>query len=406
MHASVVKNSRLKRFLPVLIIIAAILIGRGMVLMQSAPAKKVRVEPRPHVEVLTIQRSPIQLTVNSQGTVQAKRSIEWASKVAGRVTWVAPEFVEGAAVAAGQLLLKLDPIDYQVAVAQAQSSLADANLTLTEERSELRRGNAYRSSNQQADNNSLRQPKLEQVEALVKAAQEKLRQAQADLKATEITAPFTSVIDKKQVDLGQYISAGATLFNLLGTDIVEVRLPITATDIGFIHLPKAGDNDYAPVQLNASFGHVLQSWQGKIVRVERRVDSTTRTFFVVAEVDSPYDENLHAVPLSLGLFVDANIQAEKLASGVRVRRDAIHNNQYVYLVEDEKLKQRRVTVARREVDSVVITDGLYDGDQLVLTKLDLMVDGMPVMVMPTKTPDSVIPEAKEPPAMSAGSDNE
>ncbi len=374
-------HTRVKRLLPVIIIALAVLLGQGLMALQGNPSKKTKVEVSPNVEVLTINRGRQQLYVNSQGTVSAKRTIAWASKVAGRVVWVAPEFMEGTEVAEGVLLLKLDPIDYRVAVANAEASLADANLALTEERSEFRRGTNYRASQQQSAAGSLRQPKLAQVEARVKAAQETLRQAQQDLAATEIKAPFAAIIDNKQVDLGQYVTPGNTLFNLLSTDKAEVRLPITPASIGFIHIAEEGESLLPKVELMASFGRIKRYWQGRLVRVESRVDSDTRTFFAVAEVDQPYNETIHGSALPVGLFVDATIEGVSIADGVRIPVAALHDNHFVYLVDDGLLQRREVQVLQREDQTVVISGGLDDGDQLVMTKLDLMVEGMHVTVV-------------------------
>lgn len=375
-----------KRLLPVAIIILALLIGRVLVALQAEPVKKPKVQPSPNVEILTVERGPLQLLVNSQGTVAAKRTVAWASEVAGRVIWVAPEFVEGAEVSAGTPLLKLDTTDYRVAVAEAEASLADANLALTEEMNEYRRGTTYRANNQQAASADLRQPKLAQVEAKVKAAEERLRQAKLDLGHTEIKAPFAAVIDKKAVDLGQYVAVNSTLFHLLGLDSAEVRLPITATDIGFLPGFITTMTDARPaVTLTADFGPLKQQWQGELVRVERRIDTDTRTYFAVVEVQKPYDTSLHASPLTVGLFVDALIEGITVNDSVRIPRQALHDDHFVYLVENQRLQRREVAVLRHEKGVVVVSEGLHNGDQLVMTKLDLMVDGMKVTAVPAKS---------------------
>lgn len=381
-------NQWLRRLLPVVIIALALLLALGLMSIKTDIPLTATLQARANVEVMTIERGPLQLTVHSQGMVTSKRRIEWASEVAGRVIWVAPELIEGAEVAADTLLLKLDSSDYRVAVAEAQASLADANLALTEERNESRRGASYRADNQQSSNTSLRQPKLAQVEARLNAAREKLLQAQQDLAAVEIKAPFAGIIDKKHVDLGQYVTTGMRLFNFLGVDVAELRLPITAAEIGFI---PTSNNDYSKVLLTANFGRQQRQWEGRLVRIERRVDADTRSFFAVAEVAQPYNKDLHPVPLTVGLFVEASIAGIKLDHGVRIPSSAVHDNRYVFLVKDGRLQRQHVDVMRREMVTVVIGDGLMDGDQLVLTKLDLMVEGMPVMAPPlVKAKDKLI----------------
>lgn len=375
-----------KRLLPVGIITIAVLIGFLLKSMQTHPQKTARIQPRPAVEVTAIRRAPLHLMVSSQGTVTSKHSIEWSSEVAGRVIWVAPELVEGGDVTAATTLLKLDPTDYRVAVANAEAGLADAKLSLAEERNELRRAKNYRAGNTGNTVSGLRQPKLAQVEARVKAAEAALLQARQDLAACDIKAPFSSIIDGKQVDLGQYVSTGTTLFNLLSTDIVEVRLPVTAADIGFIDSrigqQVTGDKVTGRVELIAALGGVEQRWQGRLVRIERRVDADTRTFFVVAEVEQPYNQSLHGAALTVGMFVDAVIEGLTIDEGVRIPGTALHANRFVYLVENNRLRQQPVKVLRRERNQVVISDGLDSGDQLVLTRLDLMADGMPVSAVP------------------------
>ncbi len=373
----------LKFALPVLIVVAAAVVGNLLGLLKSDPPRSPKTAPRPNVEVVTVSHGPVRLQLSSQGTVSPRRQIEWGSEVAGRVIWVSPAFVEGGAVVAGDTLLKLDPTDYRVAVAEAQAAVADAKLTLAEEQSELRRGNSYRANNQQEALANLRQPKLELVEAQLKAAEEKLLQAQKDLAATEIKAPFAGVIDNKRIDMGQYVSTGAALFNLLGTDTVEVRLPITATDISYIPGPEANISQTVNnVLLSTRFGRFQHQWRGRLTRIEQRVASDTRTFFAVAEVDRAYDQTRHSAPLSVGLFVEASIEGAVLEDSVRLPRSALHDDRYVYLVVEGHLQRQNVEVVRSERDSVVISHGLENGDQLVTSRLDLMVDGMQVTAMP------------------------
>lgn len=371
-------NPWVKRLLPLVIVIVAVLLGRSLMIFKPSLPHRDKAQVSTYVDVQVVHLRSLPMSVNSQGTVTAKRNIEWASKVSGRVIWVAPEFAEGAAVAAGTTLLKLDAIDYRVMVAEAEASLADANLALTEERNELRRGNSYRADNQQDAKANLRQPKLAQVESKVNAAKERLLQAQADLEATEVKAPFAAIIDNKQVDLGQYVSAGSPLFSLLSTDVAEVRLPITSTDIQFITAAKKPDGQLPTVILSSNFGRHQQQWHGQLVRIERRVDADTRTFFAVAAVDQPYAAS-HGVALSTGLFVDAVIEGITIDNASRIPHSALHDETYVYLVIDGQLTRRAVTVLRRERESVVISSGLDDGDKLVLNKLDLMVEGMSVI---------------------------
>lgn len=385
----------LTRLLPLGIVAAALLLAFAMTASRPQHEKQPRVHPRPAVDVTQVQFEPLQLYVKSQGTVTPRKQIEWASEVSGRVIWVSPQFVDGNAVAAGAPLLRLDDTEYRAAVANAESALADARLALAEERAETRRGNAYRAQHSDADSSNLRQPKMQQVEAQEAAAREQLKKARQDLARTEISAPFAGVIANKAVDLGQYVSGGSVLFELLGTEVAEVRLPVTAGDIGFIDHAAIGTDAPPKVRLQAVLGSEAQVWEATLVRTERRVDPDMRTFNVIAEVKRPYDKSLHPTPLVLGMYVDARIDGRLLPAGMRLPRNAIHDDRYVYLVRDGQLKRQPIPIYRHEHDSVILTQGIEEGDRVAVNRLELMVDGMEV------TPVAVDSAAREP-AVAAG----
>ena len=363
---------------PVLIIAFAYGLGQVLIALKASPAKRPPVNYSAAVEVMTVQLGPLTLTVDSQGNVQPKQRLDLVSEVSGSVHWVADELVEGGLVKQGQVLLHIDPMTYQVALAEAKASLAQANLNLKDEQAEYKRGTAFRSD---TSNTSLRQHKLAQVEAEYNSAQQRVKKAEQDLAKTHIKAPFDAVINEKSVEIGQYVSAGNRLFNLLGTKTAEIRLPVTAAEISYIRPDNNAADLAAPaVELSASFGSLKQYWPAKLVRLENRVDADTRVFYVVAEVANPYQLNTGPLPLSVGMFVEAHIEGDKVQHAVRVPNSALHENNEVFLVVDNRIERRKVTVLRREKQAAVITDGLSNGDQIILTRLDLMVDGMSVSV--------------------------
>jgi len=339
------------------ILAAAVALSWLMINSRAELPRREVVAPVPLVKVMTIEPATLALTIHSQGTVQAMQEIDLVSEVSGRVVSVAPEFVTGGQVSANAALLQIDPIDYEVAISEAQAKLAAAKLRLSEVKVVLMRA------------------AIDEAEAAVKAAEARLRQARADLANTTIKAPFNAVIDSKNVDLGQYVSTGLPLMHLLGTDVAEVRLPILASDIPFIQPGQSNDGSSPRVTFSTRRGTNKLQWQGNIARLEQRVDKQTRVFYLVAQLKNPYGVSAGAQPFSVGLFVDAAIEGTKIPSAVRVPRSALHDGIFVYLVEDSRLKKRGVSVLRRERDSVIIEQGLERGDVLVLSRLHLMVEG-------------------------------
>ena len=356
------QKKNLRRGIPLLVLAACIAVAFLMVTSRSELPQRDSVVVPPLVDVMTVTPGPVTVTILSRGTVRSKHDIELVSEVSGRVIEVAAEFVEGGAVLQGVALLSIDPIDYEVALSGAKAEVASAELSLAEVQVVVMRA------------------AIDEAKAQVQASKDRLRQAEVDLQNTVIAAPFDAVIDSKRVDLGQYVQAGAALVRLLSTGSAEIRLPVLASDIGLLSYGQSADGSWPEALLTAKFGNVDAQWTARLVRLEQRVDEQTRVFYLVAEVDSPYDTELHPRPLSVGLFVEAAIEGKPIPDAVAVPRSALYADNSVFVVEQGSLRKQQVAVLRRTQDSIIVGDGLSAGDQVVLSRLDIMVEGMPVSV--------------------------
>lgn len=346
--------------LPLAVVSISILMAMAMINSRAELPHRESATEVPLVDVMTIEPTNLTIKIRSQGTVKAKQEIDLVSEVSGRVIAVAAEFVAGGQIAANTVLLQIDPIDYEVAIAEAQAALAAAQLRLSEVKVVLMRA------------------AIDEAEAAVKAAKARLRQARADLDNTTITAPFDAIIDSKNVDLGQFVTTGLPMMRLLSTDIAEIRLPILASDIPFIRSTQSSDGHWPKVVFTALRGNTPLHWQGHIARLEQRIDKQTRVSHLVAEVKQPYNHDLHEHPFSVGMFVDAAIEGIEVASAIRIPRSTLHSGNLVYLVENGLLARRKVEILRREQNSLIIQSGLERGDVLVLSRLNLMVEGTAV----------------------------
>jgi RND family efflux transporter MFP subunit len=347
--------------IPAVIIALCVLIAVQMMNSRSSLPRRERAAVVPAVASVVVEPGNVPVTIASRGIVTSRRNIELVSEVSGKVIWVAPEFLQGGYIGEGTPLLRIDPIDYEVALSDAKAAVASARLSLAEVKVVLMRA------------------AIDEAEARVEAAMQRLRQAQEDLANTEIKAPFDAVVDIKRVDLGQYVATGTALMKLLSTGTAQIRLPLLPSDVPFVQYGKKADGSWHQSVLTARFGNIEYQWQARLVRVERRVDEQTRVFFLVAEVDQPYNETLHDQPLSVGLFVEAQFTGRAIEQAVRLPRSAIHHNEQLYTIENSTLQRRAVKLLRREADSVIV-GGLEAGDRVLLSRLDLMADGMAVTV--------------------------
>ena len=341
------------------LLILAVAAAVAVFMIKSRPQLEARnvATPPPLVAVQPVRLGTVPVTIVAHGNVTAWRELELAAQVSGRILWQSPTFEPGVVVEAGEPLLRIDPTDYELALAEARQALASAELAL-------------------ADAKALRQSaRIDEAEATVAAAQARIARAERDLANTEITAPYRAVIDEQRVELGQFISAGTAVGRILGADRAEVRLPIPPQDIAFIDGAAA-----TPVALFAEGSTREARWRGELVRIEARLDSETRVVPVVVEVEDPLDDSRHGQPLPFGLFVRAEIPGQPVAGAVELPQDALHG-EAVFLFVDGALERRPVTVARMSDGRALVTEGLADGDRVVTTRLDLMFDGMAVALL-------------------------
>lgn len=327
------------------------------VMVKSKPqlqAKSVDRAP-PLVVVQTVQKATVSVSVIAHGKVKAWRELDLTAQLTGRIIWQSPTFEPGKIVNKGEPLLRIDPTDYELAVAEAKLALASAELSL-------------------ADAQSLKQAAREnEASKAVASAKARISRAQRDLASTELVAPFNAVVDEQLVEPGQFITTGTRVGRVLGLDKAEIRLPIPPQDIGFVRT-----SDDSSVVLSANLGNRELQWRGRLARVEARLDEQTRVFPVVVEVDSPSDLELHGEPLPFGIFVRANITGGELEEAVVIPQSALHGDNDVFLMVDGSLKRRHVEVARVSEGRALIVQGLENGEQVVVTRLELMFEGMQV----------------------------
>ena len=373
----------LKILLPAVVLGASGLLAAYLIQNRSELKPQPRVESLPLVEVRGVKAGAHRLLVRSQGEVTPRTEIELVGEVPGRVVAVSTNFALGGFFASGEVLVRLDPRDFEVAVAQARAGLAQARVRLEREQAEARVAREEWEALGRGDANPLllRQPQLAEAEATVEAAAARLGKAELDLDRCEVRAPFAGRVRIKHADVGQYVSSGMSLARVYAVDFSEVRLPVPLEDFAHVDLPLNSTNEAAvPVVLRAAVGGRPAEWRGQIVRSEGAVDRRTRMLGVVARVRDPYDlQGSGRSVLPVGLFVEAEIEGRELSGVHAVPRAAVRGRDVVLVVDPEDhLRFRPVEIARRLEEEVLVTRGLEPGDRVVVSALDAPVDGMAV----------------------------
>lgn len=377
-----------QKLTPIVILLGAIGIAAAFVAMKKSPEQK---EARAFVPVVKTQKLAVEaltMMVKSQGMVMPKEKTILVVQVGGKITKLSPAFIRGGRVNAGEVLAWIDDSDYQTQLIEAQANLASARASLQQEKA---KGHVAEREWQQITNASpselgLRKPQLAQEVARVRAATAGVSRAKRNLERTQIVAPYEAIIETKNVGLGSFVTVGSQLGELSRTDVGEIRLPIADKDMQFL----MNQGIDSTVTLSGMFNGQLTQWQGTVVRNEGLIDSKSRMNYLVAQVNTPYDL---AKPLRFGSYVTAQIDGLVLPSAAIVPRHLIGDRGLAFVSADNRLHFEAIDVIRQQGDTVVISGSLNGNDQLIVSALDVPLEGMALTIMEAVSDNKAVVKA-------------
>ena len=376
-----------KEWIAVCALLAGLLLVASLAYFSPKPQRTPRLaKPAPAVQVMIIAPSPLSVTIRSQGTVAPKREIDLVSQVAGRVIATAGQYANGGFFKAGEILVQIEPEDYELSVTRARAQVAKAveQVAIEQGRSRQAKREWRDLRDREANALFLREPQLNAAKAALASAQADVKRAQLNLARTGISAPFRGRIRHTFSDLGQYVNAGARIAKVYSTDLVEVRLPLSDRDAALVELPVNFEDHlttrYPQVTLRNSVGAEVYEWRGKIVRTEASIDIKSRMTYAVAEVENPFksDPSGARPPLNIGLFVEADIIGKIIADAVVIPKTAVYRgNEILVLNQENEVRYQSVLVIQTATDSITAV-GIPRGTRIVSSRLPLAIAGMKV----------------------------
>jgi RND family efflux transporter MFP subunit len=387
--------------LPVTII--GVLLTVAMVIRANPPESQRRFTPPKQVMVVNASRVQVQdypILLESYGSVQPRTQTTLTAQVSGQVVYVNPNIRDGGFFNKGDVLVSIDPRDYEANVRIAQAGLMDARQTLADAsaRSELAREDWSSLGNEgEPPELVLRLPQLEAARAGVISAEATLQKAELELERTRIVAPFAGRVLQQGADIGQVVSPNSEIATIYATDYVEVRLPIRNRDLKYIALPELyRDIEPAGSQVDAKIVSDLVGrtvWDAALVRTEGAIDQSARQLHVIAQISDPFSKGVDGRPqLKIGQYVTAMMAGQTLKNVVVIPNSAIYQGSYIYVVENDLLQRRNVEITWQNDHDAIIETGLNDGDILVTTTLGQVTSGVRVSAV-LDEPKSVAEEA-------------
>lgn len=410
------------------LIIPPVVIGVLVLLLMAAsrqpPVQAERGEPSRTVRVIETPLVELVPKAEGYGPVLPARIWSAVSQVAGRVTCIHPKLRDGEILPEGTELVRIDPIDYEIALAQTAAELAELD---------VQEKNARASLKIEKRNEELAQKELERIRKLLKqgtssqsAADEKERAmlayraavqnlqnslalvpaqrslleakaalAERDLERTVIHAPFDMRVANLKVEADQYVSVGQSLFEGDDVNRVEVQAQVAMSSLRRLFIGRPDFKldvqllseefskiiDMDPV-VRLDLGNHVAQWQAEFVRFSDTVDAETRTMGVVVAVDRPFDKVKpgYRPPLSKGMFVNVVLSGNYRAQRLVVPRSAVRAGVVYVADENNRLRRRPVKVLFSQGGVSVIAEGLKPGERVVVSDLVPAVEGMLLQV--------------------------
>lgn len=414
-----------------------------MVWRGEPPARRDLLEVSRGLRVMSVAEIDAVPIVIGHGTVEPEQVWRAIAEVKGRVIMVHDRLASGGLISAGEELLRIDPIEYQLAVAQLEADIEQANSQLAELQAQtesysaslaieqaslaliekelgrlrtLNRTNAasdsevdakereylaQRQSVQNLQNSmSLIPSQRKSLQATVAVKETNLQQAKLDLEKTKVVAPFDCRLGDLSIVIGQFLGAGEVLFEALSTTAVELDAQVAPHDAqrlvdsenaalmpGSLSPEQIREMMDLGVTVRLRSGNAVAEWDGRVERLREQFDTQTRTLGIVVTVDKPYEKIIPGQRPALvrGMYCEVEFRAPERKRRIVIPHSALTQGHVYILDQENRLRRQEVEVEFSQTGFVCLRSGLQSGDLLVVSDATPAIEGM--LVEPVEDAD-------------------
>jgi multidrug efflux pump subunit AcrA (membrane-fusion protein) len=325
------------------------------------------------VKANTIKNTNYDSNIKYRGRISSYENISLSAEVSGKIMQGSIPFKTGQAFKENDLLIQIYNEDVKTALMSGKSSflrtistiLPDMNIDFPDEYAKWKEF----FSQIKVDKNlpKLPETKTEQEQIFlaskgVLSEYYSLRQQEINLKKYTIYAPFDGSFKKVSREIGSVASMGAELASIIRTDKLEIIVPVLPKDSKWI---KTGNQ----VKLIGS----QSTKTGKVSRIADFVDASTQSINIYIDY-YPNDENAFIT----GEFIDVQFNIAKKITGIKIPREALLDNNQVYLILNQILKLKSIEIERMLDDHIIIS-GIKDGETIVMESLANISEGTKVL---------------------------
>ena len=326
-------------------------------------------------QISTQDYSPI---VKAYGEVEAKTKSQIVSQVSGVVKSINPSISKGFYFSKNDEFLRIDDRDYLIAQSSAQAQLSSANseFLLEKARSDKAKTDWQKIGLGKKPNDLvLRKPQLLSAKASVDAATAQLEQAKLNIERTRVNAPYNGFLIDSFVDVGQFVGIGTPLFEIYQDDDAQISIPLNSVQLSLLDEQDLSVNK---VIVTAELGDKKITWNAKVQTIGAEYDQNTRHVDVIISIEKPFSKE-NQEPLKIGQFVKAEIYGKAYKDVYRVPANVIYQNEYLYVVNNEMLEKRIISVIFQEDEFVIVRSEAPIKQSIVITPVGENKEGIKVV---------------------------
>ena len=352
------------------LLIALITAGLISLLVVTRPsmAPVEQAEIRWPVRVATARFQDLRPVLKLYGEVVAGRESELRALAPGPIAEVGENFREGARIAEGELLLRVDPFDYEIALAEQRAAAAEAEAQLRLKEQDIERIAAlFAEGNVSAQQRDTAELELEIARAALERSQAAARRAERDLKDTRLVAPYEGVLVDVSANLGKQLSISDRVARIVDPASLEVGFPLSNEQYG--RLMSEGSLMGRPARIYWKVGEVELEFPASIERLGGEISAASGGVRVFAELLGTSIDT----PLRPGAFVRIELEDRLFPRVAAIPETALYGEDQVFVVENGRLRSRRVELHGYDGELIMLgkaqENALMDGEQVVITQL-------------------------------------
>ncbi|MCP4177448.1 MAG: biotin/lipoyl-binding protein [bacterium] len=422
--------SKKEKLLLVRIVTAIVILVLGIFLFKiissdrKSPTQKNDKESIRTLAGEAIKVVPVRAVIKTYGSVRSEKTVTVSSELTGKIIYTKPDMKNGMIVQKGEILVKIDKRDYEIALNKAiaaigvlNASIAKQKLSITnakllaitakkqfalemkqyqrikglvakkvlapqkteeaEQNLELSRSKYYTALGT-ARNSEV---ELKSLKAQLQSADTAKNEADLSLQRCIIKSPFHGRLRSIDVEIGEYTTVGKNLFAVVDDSSLEIPIALSADEAGMIlDFTPGKDKDYThwfkynednPIVIEWGDKSGRFEWKGKIIGVEK-FDPDTRMITVLVKPVAPIKKHERNFPLVVGMFCKVIFTGKEISNALKVPLNSVQLNGCIYVVnkKTDKVKAVKIKVIRYDnYQAIISSKGLKDGDYLVTQPL-------------------------------------